>query len=179
MASTDAATLDGLIGATNPKNWANLTRLVGGALKLESGQIITAAALLSAWDMQREKAAVDAAFAKFGLDPTNAVDVLAIRAYAWAQHYAPMKYSGFQNNIDVPWSGPRLESASQSIIALELARPGTLDLARQGDEASEHYLDVAVELGMESGAIFESRARPANMPAALQTTSEAARRAGS
>lgn len=122
-------------------------------------------------DAARERAAVDAAFAKFGLDPTNAADVLAIRAYVWAQHWAPLKY------LDVPWSGPQLESVSQFIMALELARPGTLYLAQGGDAQSNKYLDVAVELGMQGGAIFESRRRPANMPPALQTTSEAARSA--
>lgn len=167
-----AIPLDGLaIAEANPANWANVTRLASGALKLGSGQIITAAALLTVMDAARERAAIDAAFAKFGLDPTNAADVLAIRAYVWAQHYAPLNY------FEVPWSGPQLESVSQSIMALELARPGTLYLATQGDAPSKKYLDVAVELGMQSGAIFESRARPANLPAALQTTSEAARAA--
>jgi hypothetical protein len=170
-ASTAAIALDGLVGAANPTNWANPTRLANGALRLGSGQIITAAALLAAMDAARERAAVDAAFAKFGLDPTKAADVLAIRAYVWAQHWAPLNYP------DVPWSGPQLESVSQSIMALELARPGTLYLATQGDAPSKHYLDVAVELGMQGGAIFESRRRPENLPAALQTTSESARAA--
>jgi hypothetical protein len=171
VASAAAVALDEPIGAANPANWANLTRLANGALRLGSGQIITAAVLLTAIDVARERAAVDAAFAKFGFDPTNAADVLAIRAYVWARHNAPLNY------FDVPWSGPQLESASQSIMALELARPGTLYLATQGDAPSKHYLDVAVDLGVQGGAIFESRRRPENMPAALQTTSEAARAA--
>ena len=163
--------MEGLgIAEANPANWANITRLANGALELGSGQIITAASLLTAMDAQRERAAVDAAFAKFGFDPTNAADVLAIRAYVWAQHHAPLNY------FDVPWSGPQLESVSQSIMALELARPVTLYLATQGDGPSKHYLDVAVELGMQGGAIFESR-RPENLPASLQTSTQAARSA--
>ena len=60
-------------------------------------------------------------------------------------------------------------------MALELARPGTLYLATQGDAPSKTYLDVAVADGLQGGAIFESRPRPANAPPALQTTSESAR----
>jgi hypothetical protein len=146
-------------------------------LRLESGQIITAGALLAASDAQRKRAAVDAAISTFGLDPTNAADVLGAQAYVWAQHYAPMKYSGLLTDLNVPWSGPKLESVSQSIMALELARPGTLNLALAGDQRSEHYLDTAVEDGLENGAIFESRPRPPNLPRELQTTSESARTA--
>jgi hypothetical protein len=63
-------------------------------------------------------------------------------------------------------------------MALELARPGTLALAVDGfDQQSKRYLDAAVEDGMKGGAIFESRPRPANLPAALQTTIESARTA--
>ena len=171
VVSAAAVALDGLsIGAAQPANWANLTRLVGGALRLGSGQVITAGALLAAADIQRERAAVDDAINKFGFDSTKAADVLAIRAYVWAQDWAPM-------NFAVPWSGPQLEAVSQCIMAIELNKPGTLYLAMQGDAPSRHYLDVAAALGMENGPILESRARPANMPAALQTTSEAARAA--
>jgi hypothetical protein len=163
--------MEGLgITEANPANWANLTRLASGALRLGSGQIITAASLLTAADVQRERAAVDAAIDKFGFDPTNAADVLAVRAYVWAQHWAPLNY-------DVPWSGPQLESVSQSIMALELARPGTLYLALQGDEASTRCMRAAVEDGIKGGAIFESRARPRNLPAALQTSIPRARAA--
>ncbi len=171
MASTGTIALDGVIGAARPANWANLTRLANGALRLGSGQIITAAALLADADRQRERAAVDAAINKFELDPTYAADVLAARAYVWAEHNVPLNY------FEVPWSGPKLESVSQSIMALELARPGTLYLALQGDKPSGHYITVAVEDGMRAGSIFESRPRPANLPAALQTKIETARNA--
>jgi hypothetical protein len=176
-AAINATTIGEFISGAKPKEWANPIRLFGGALKLESGDIITAAALLTSADIQRERAAIDAAFSKFGFDPSNAADVLAIRAYVWAQHYAPMNYYPPKTKLDVPWGGPQLESVSQSIMALELARPGTLSLAMNGDAASKKYLDFAVEDGMQNGAILESRARPPSLPAALQTTSEAARAA--
>jgi hypothetical protein len=177
VAATGATTLDELFAGAIPANWKNLLRLPNGALKLGTGEIITAASLLTAIDAARERAAVDAAFAKFGLDPTNAADVLAIRAYVWAQNVAPWHYFGLTVGFGIPPSGPQLESVSQFIMALELARPGTLGLATNGDAQSNKYLDVAAELGMQGGAIFESRRRPANMPPALQTTSESARAA--
>jgi hypothetical protein len=163
---------DGLgIPEANPANWENITRLAGGALELGSGQIIAAATLLAALDPLRERARVADAISRFDLDPTSAADVLAARAYVWAEYGAPKNY------FNVPWGGEQLESVRQSIMALELARPGTLYLALQGDKQSGRYINVAVEDGMHGGAIFESRARPENLPAALQTTIERARAA--
>ena len=167
-----AIPMDGLgIIAPNPADWANVTRLADGALELSSGQIIVAAALLAAMDAHTERAAVSDAIGKFDLDPTSAADVLAARAYVWAQHFAPWNY------FAVPASGPQLEAVSQSIMALELARPGTLYLALQGDETSGKFVNSAVEDGLQGGAIFESQARPANLPAELQTTISGARTA--
>jgi hypothetical protein len=60
-------------------------------------------------------------------------------------------------------------------MAIELARPGTLYLALQGDQQSGRYINAAVEDGMQGADISESRARPANLPAALQTTIATAR----
>jgi hypothetical protein len=163
--------LDGLgIPAANPANWANVTRLVGGALKLGSGQIITAAALWTAVDAYRERAAVDDAISRFDLDPTRAADVLAARAYVWTKSAAWLNYT-------VPSGGPELESVAQSVMAVELARPGTLYLATEGDQTSSRYIAAAVDDGKRGGAIAESRPRPANLPAALQTTISTARAA--
>jgi hypothetical protein len=164
--------MDGLgIATANPANWANASRLADGALKLGSGQIIAAATLLAATDALRERAAVNGAMSKLDLDPTSAADVLAARAYVWAQDNAPLNY------FNVPWSGPQLDSVSQSIMLVELARPGTLYLALQGDRLSTTYLDMAVQDGLSDAAVLESRIRPANAPAALQTTTTSARAA--
>jgi hypothetical protein len=159
------------ISEANPANWENIARLAGESLRLGSGQIITAAALLAAMDPLRERARVKDAISKFELDPTSAADVLAARAYVWAQFFAPWNY------FEVPSSGPQLESVSQSVMALELARPGTLYLALQGDKQSGKFINAAVDDGMKGGSIFESRPRPENLPAALQTTIESARAA--
>jgi hypothetical protein len=125
-------------------------------------------------DALGERAWVLGAISKFELDPTSAADVLAARAYVWAKNHAadPALYP------EVPWGGPQNESVAQSIMALELARPGTLAFAVDGfDKQSKRYLDAAVDDGMKGGAIFESRPRPTNLPAALQTTIESARAA--
>jgi hypothetical protein len=61
-------------------------------------------------------------------------------------------------------------------MALELARPGTLYFATNGDAPSKKYLNAAVADGMQGGSIYESR-RPVNLPAALQTTTSGARAA--
>jgi hypothetical protein len=44
-------------------------------------------------------------------------------------------------------------------MARELAGPGAFCLALQGDQPSARSIGVAVEDGMQGGAIFEGRAR--------------------
>jgi hypothetical protein len=157
------------VTVANPADWAGIKWLAEGAIKLGSGQIITAAMLLgaTAFESHIERADFNDAISKFEFDPTNAADVLAARAYVWADHWAPWNYS-------VPWSGPQHEAVSQSIMALELARPGTLYLASQGDRQSSRYIAAAVADGMQEGLISESRARPANLPATTIATARAA-----
>jgi hypothetical protein len=174
LASASIA-IDGLgIATADPADWANITRLANGALKLGSGAIITAAMLLAASDDYRERAALNAAISKFEFDPTSAADVLAVRAYVWSNSFAPWNY------FEVPVSGPQLESVSQSIMAVELARPGTLYLALQGDAPSGKLIDAAVEDGLQGGVISESgrvrptcrlRSRPQFQPRAPQLSS--------
>ena len=159
------------IFSTSPASWANLRRLADGSLELGTGQIVTAAVVLAAVDQWRAREAVSSAIAKFGLNPAHAADVLAARAYVWAEHFAPERY------FDVPWSGPQFESACQSIMLLELARPGTLYFALHGDRQSNIYLNSAVQEGLDDAAFLESRTRLAHAPAALQSTSTAARAA--
>ena len=155
--------------SANPADWANLKRLADGSLEFGPGQVVTAAMLLSALDQARERDAVLSAITKFGLIPTRAADVLAARAYVYMKTAAPWNFAG------APESGPRLESVCQSIMLLELARPGTLEAARQGDRLSTAYLALAAQNGLGDAAVLESRIRPKDAPKALQTTSETAR----
>jgi hypothetical protein len=159
------------IFSANPASWANLKRLADGSLELGPGQIVTAAVVLSALDRRRERDAVQSAIAKFGLNPARAADVLAARAYVWANNWAPAYF------VDVPWSGPQFESVCQSIMLLELARPGTLYFALHEDQQSATYLRSAVQEGLDDSDFLESRNRLAHAPMALQSTSTAARAA--
>jgi hypothetical protein len=161
----------GSLGLTraNPANWANLARLANGALELSSGQIITAAALLTALDQSRERDAVWSAITKFQLNPKQAADVLAARAYVWSNTAAPMNFA------NVEYSEPELESVSRTIMLLELARPGTLYLASQGDRLSTMYLKMAAQESLSDATILESRIRLGNAPVALQSRSTVAR----
>jgi hypothetical protein len=162
------------LGIPNPSalNWENAEQLASGALRLSSGQIITGATLLSALDAHNAQSAVNDAIAKFDLDPTRASDVLAATAYAWSMTNLPMNY------WDVPSDGgPVEESAAEAVMRLELVRPGTVYLAAYGDKTSGELLNLAVQEGIDDAGISESSARPANAPAALQTTSASARAA--
>jgi len=160
----------GIAGAS-PANRPNLKRLTDGSLELGLGQIISAAALLSALNRSRERDAVSSAIAKFGLNPTQAADVLAARAYVWAKTAAP------QNFASVPQSGDGLEAISEAITLLELARPGTLYFALQGDRQSIIYLNAAAQDGLSDAAFLERRIQFANAPIALQSTRTSARAA--
>lgn len=153
----------------NPANPPELKRLTGGSLELGPGQTITAAALLSALDRSGERDAVSSAIAKFGLLATHAAHVLAARAYVWAKTAAPRNFAG------VPQSGDSLEAVSEAITLLELARPGTLYFALQGDEQSIIYLNAAAQDGLSDAAFLERRIQFAGAPIALQTTSTSAR----
>jgi len=161
----------GSLGITraNPASWANLARLTNGSLELGTGQIITAAALLSALDQSREHDAVWSAISKFGLNPKQAADNLAARAYVWSNTAAPMNFPNVQ------YSEPELESVSRTIMLLELARPGTLSLSSQGDQLSTTYLKMAAQEGLSDAAILESRVRLPSAPLALQSRSTVAR----
>ena len=159
------------IKSADPANWPNLKRLTDDSLEFGSSQIVTAAALLSALDQSKEKDAVLSAMAKFGLSPTRARDVLAGRAYVWAKTVAPWNFDG------VPQSGDGLEAVSEAITLLELARPGTVYRALQGDGRSIIYLNAAAQDGLSDAAFLERRIQFANAPIALQSTRTSARAA--
>jgi hypothetical protein len=139
--------------SANPANSPNLERLMDDSLESGSGQIITAGALLSALDRSGELDAVSSAIEKLGLSPTRAADVLAARAYVWAKTAAPRNFAG------VPESGDGLEAVSEAITLLELARPGTLYFALQGDRQSILYLNASAQDGLSDTDFLERRIR--------------------
>jgi hypothetical protein len=154
-----------------PVNWPKLKRLTDGSLEFGPSQIITASALLLALDRTGERDAVSSAIAKFKLIPTQAADVLAARAYVWAKTIASWDFDG------PPQSGDSLEAVYEAITLLELARPGTVYRALQGDERSIIYLDTAAQDGLSDADFLERRIQFANAPIALQSTRTSARAA--
>jgi hypothetical protein len=134
----------GSLGITRavPAGWTNLTRLADGSFRLGTGETITATRLLNAVDRGRDRDAVRSALTRFQLISRRAADVLAARAYVWSNNFAPWNFA------DVPESGSALESVSRSIMQVELARPGTLYLALQGDRLSTIYIRTAAEEGL-------------------------------
>jgi len=131
-------------------NWEHPVRLSDGSLRLGTGEIVTASRLLGVVDRSSERDAVWSAITKFELNPEQAADVLAARAYVWANRFAPESFA------DVPASGAALESVSHSIMLIELASPGTLYLALQGDRLSTEYIRGAAEEALSDAAIVES-----------------------
>jgi hypothetical protein len=142
----------GPLGLTSkvPANWTNLARLTDESLRLDTGETITAALLLNAVDRSRDRDAVRFALKRFQLSPERAADVLAARAYVWSNNFVPLNF------VDVPTSGPGLESVSTTIMLLELAVPGTLYLALRGDRLSTTYIRMAAEEGLSDAEDVES-----------------------
>ena len=131
------------------------------------GPAAAAAQILNGIDDRRERAAVEGAIDKFGLDRDNPGDVKAARAYVWGKNMAPLP----GNYGEVPWSGAQNERVAQSIMRLEQAVPGTLGKAYQGDPAARARLDAAVEGGLAG----EPLERTSSVDPALSANSTRAR----
>jgi A nuclease family of the HNH/ENDO VII superfamily with conserved AHH len=104
-------------------------RLLGGALRI-GGAVFTAAILLNDVSAGATRAQVLAAIARFGLDPNQAADVLAARAYVTTRTYLPGVY------LNLPWTGPVLDRTAEAIMRYERERPGTMMLAGRGNPAA-------------------------------------------
>ena len=164
--------MDSRIAVANPADWADLKWLAEGAFKLGSGANHHSGDVIGGSRTTHiERADVNDAISKFEFDPTNAADVLAARAYVWADHFAPRNYSmcrrADRNTKPCPSRSWRSSSPD---------RARSISPCRATAQSSR-YIDAAVEDGMQDGLISESRARPANLPAALQTTIATARAA--
>jgi len=157
--------------AVEGTNRENLAGLPDESLGCDGDDIVTAAQLLDAVDRSKDRDFVRSALTRFQLNPELEAHVLAARAYVWANKFVPLNF------VDVPASGPGLESVSESIMQVELARPGTLYLALQGDLRSIAYIKMAAEEGLNDVAGFGIGMRAAHIPAALRSTRMSARAA--
>jgi HNH/ENDO VII superfamily nuclease len=139
-----------------------------------AGLLAFAAGLLDQWDAAVGRQQIANAMQRFGLDPTRPADVIAASAYVWSQYQLPSAI------YDVPFSGKKLDAASQAVMRFALANPGTFVAWFQGtptqrDQASALIIEAA-NRGLVDYA-SESRARPQGVAPELQTTSESARAA--
>jgi hypothetical protein len=138
-----------------------------------AGLLAFAAGLLDQWDAAVGRDQVTNAMTRFGLDPSRPADVMAASAYVWSRYAMPL-------STDAPFSGPKLDAASQAVMRFVLANPGAFTAMLQGSpsesaKASSLIVDAA-NRGLADFAA-ESRARPAGVAPELQTTSRSARAA--
>ncbi|MFI4976380.1 MAG: AHH domain-containing protein [Caulobacterales bacterium] len=151
-------------GFALPKGVARLGR---------AGLLAFAASLLDQWDADVGRDQVTKAMARFGLDPSRPADVMAASAYVWSQYVLPLR-------TDAPFSGPKLDAASQAVMRFVLANPGAFPAMLQGpasESAKSFSLMIdAANRGLADYAA-ESRARPPGVVPELQTTSRSARAA--
>jgi len=130
-----------------------------GAIRLGSN-ILTASDLLNQLHDAAERSRVADVMQRFGLDRGNAANVLAARAYVWAQNYIPVNYRYWSK---VPYSGPVNERVAAGVMRYERAHPGTAGLASRGDAAAIAAIDRIVDEAVA--------AAPAQIPLVVERTS--------
>ena len=128
---------------------------VGTALRI-GGVLFTAAILLNEISPAATRSQVNDAIARFGLDPNQAADVLAARAYVTTRVYLPAVY------LNLPWSGPVLDRTAELIMRYERERPGTMMLAGRGNPAAVAAI---------SQLVAEGTAGVLDVPIAVERTS--------
>jgi hypothetical protein len=137
-----------------------------------AGLLALAAGLLDQWDAANARDQITRALTRFGLDPSRPADVLAAGAYAWSRYALPVL-------TEAPFSGPKLDAASQAVMRFVLATPGAF-FAIQNPTSQNAELGQLIIRAADGGLAdyaFESRARPPGVAPELQTTSRAARAA--
>jgi A nuclease family of the HNH/ENDO VII superfamily with conserved AHH len=137
-----------------------------------AGLLAFAATMLDQWDADRARAQITNAMTRF--DPSRPAEVVAASAYVWSEYNLPL-------STDAPFSGPKLDAASQAVMSFVLANPGVFTAMLQGpapraQEAHSMVIDAA-NLGLADATTAESRARPRGVAPELQAKSWAARKA--
>jgi hypothetical protein len=164
-ASTVAGGLGGIGDFSLPKGLAALGR---------TGLVAFAASLLNRFDAANAHDQINKAIARFGLDAGRPADVMAAAAYVWSRYTLPVI------DIDVPFTGPGLDAASEAVMRIVLVNPGSFPAMLQGSgqrsSQSATLIIAAANAGLADYAA-ESRARPAGVRPELQTTSASARKA--
>ncbi len=104
----------------------SVRRLATGALEID-GIAFTGLALLIELGSGLERREVEEALAQFGLDRTQAADVLAARAYVWTLWMAPISFP------NLPYGDKR---TAEVVMRYEQQHPGTAGQATRGNQAA-------------------------------------------
>jgi hypothetical protein len=173
VAQTGAGVLPGMGGASRifPSiDGLTVERLANGALRLGTVEL-TAAILLTQLDQARERDAVLRVIGRFSLNQNEVLDVLAARAYVWADWMAPMVF------WQLPWSGPVHDRVAETIMRYERDHPGITGMATRGSRTAQAALETIVNeiVGtvIDDASILE---RTSPVDPALSASSSRARR---
>jgi len=142
-------------------------RLIG------AGSVPGMAALLDLWHDAAEREQVTNAVTRFGLDASRPADVMAANAYVWSKYNLPLL-------TEAPYSGPKLDSASQAVMRFVLIHPEAFSSVLQGPAPdAQHALSSIIDAANRglADALAESRARPQGVAPELQANSRLARAA--
>ncbi len=140
--------------------------LASGALRI-GGAVLTANAVLQSLHSAAERSQVHAAIEKFKLDPNDARDVLAARAYVWGHNMGPNIY------WKLPYSGPVNERVATALMRLERLAPTTLGQAVSGNAAARLKIDSIVEAAIAGPVDTPTMRRIAGVDAPTETNARA------
>ena len=142
-------------------------RLIGAA------SVPGMAALLDSLHDDAERAQITDVIARFGLDLHRPANVMAAKAYVWSKYNLPLI-------TDAPYSGPKLDSASQAVMRFVLIHPDAFGSVLQGP-APDAQRALSLIIGAANRGLAdapaESRARPQDVAPELQAKSRVARAA--
>ncbi len=152
----------------------DLSALPTGAARLgRAGLLTLGAELLNQWDDAAVREQITNAIARFELDDHRPADVIAASAYVWSRYALPLL-------TDAPFTGPKLDAASEAVMRAAMIFPGAFTSMFQGPPARSEIaseLILAAALGGMINYEVAIRARPPGVAPELQTTSSRARAA--
>ena len=117
--------------------WGGLMGPAGRVLR-GGNALLSASQALQEIRRAAERAQVESALSRFGLNRNSVADVYAARAYVWSKNFAGSTY------WDVPYSGPINERVAVAIMRHERDNPGTLGLMTNGDGRARAAIDAIV-----------------------------------
>ncbi len=152
----------------------DLFALPQGAARLgRAGLLTLGAELLNQWDDAVARRQITDAITRFELDDSRPADVIAASAYVWSRYALPLL-------TEAPFSGPKLDAASEAVMRAAMVFPGAFTAMFQGPPARSEIASEVILTAALGGMInyeVAIRARPPGVAPELQTTSSRARAA--